>query len=504
MPVSPDQGIRARLIRTLGFTHKELLSALQQPRLVLILVVAPFLILLVFGLGYRETFPPFRTLLVLSNEQGDLAAAQEELREAFTESISLEGVTTDRPAATRRLRSGDVDLLIIAPEDPLASLDRNEKAEFSVVHNEVDPVMRASIALVARLSVEELNRRVVAEVVDVAQERSEEAEEPLAAMREEASALVADLESGDDTAARNRMSSLQESLAALSDRRSPPGDVYSSVGAALGAGGVGAIAALAEQLDEGDEPTVEEAREMEATLADLDTSLERARDLEPQLLVSPFGVEVTQLTGLPPAPAVFYAPGTIVLLIQHLALTLAAMSFVRERELGLTEVYRVSPLSPAEVLGGKYLGFLTVCGVVAVALTAAMTLLGVPFGWSISQYAIVVAMVTLASIGLGFIIGGISQTDSQAVQYTMITLLVSIFFTGYVLPLERLAEPVQAISYLIPARYGIVGLQEVLLRRTDVDATFLAGLATYTVALGIAAWWATRRQSHTAYEGASG
>lgn len=497
--MSLEQGFLGRLIRTFGFTHKELLSVLQQPRLVLTLVVAPFLILLLFGLGYRETFPPFRTLLVLGSEQSGLAADREELSEAFTDSIALEDVTTDLPEAHRRLQTGDVQLLIVAPEEPLAALDRNEKAIFTVVHTEVDPVVRASIALVARLSVEELNRRVVADVVGTAQKESQQAEDPLAGMRDEAGALVEELEEGDRSGAQDRIIRLREELTAFSESTDSTADLYSSVGAALGAGGVEAVAALSDRLDEaenGDEETsLASARELEATIADLESSFDHAQNLDPSILISPFGVDVTQLADLPAAPAIFYAPGTVVLLIQHLALTLAAMSFVRERELGLTEIYQVSPLAPLEVLGGKYLGFLTICGAVAAVLTGAMLILGVPVGWDMSQYVAIVGLVILASIGLGFVVAGFAETDSQAVQFTMITLLVSIFFTGFVLPLDRLAEPVQALAYLIPARYGIMGLHEVLLRGVGVDTVVLTGLILYTVALAVAAWWITRRRA---------
>lgn len=497
--MSPEQGVSARLIRINGFIHKELLGVFQQPRLVVTLVIAPFLILLVFGLGYRETLPPFRTLLVLDSDQGGLSADREELKEAFVDSIDLEGVTTDLAEAHRRLRRDEVQLLIIAPKEPLAALDHNEKAEFRMVHTEVDPVVRASIALVARLSVEEFNRRVVVEMMGAAQAESDEAEAPLSHMRAEAIALVSALERGDRAEARDHIQRIRQELVGNTGDYGTGTGLYSSVAAALGAGGIEALSSLADSIDEAedanDAAALESARELEAALTEMESTLGNAEDLDPALLVSPFSAEVTQLADLPSTPAVFYAPGTAVLLIQHLAVTLAAMSLVRERQLGLTELFQVSPLSPGELIAGKYIAFLMICAAVAASLTGTMTILGVPLGWDVWQYVVTLSLVILASIGLGFLIAGFATTDSQAVQYTMMALLVSIFFTGFVLPIDRLAGPVQAASFLIPARYGIVGLQDMMLRGVDVDVTLLAGLAVYAAALGTTAWGTIRRSA---------
>jgi ABC-2 type transport system permease protein len=172
LALAARQGIQANLIRTLGFFRKELFSVFRQPRLLLTLIVGPFLILLIFGLGYRQTPPPFRTLLVVGSEQAQLVADRQDLNEAFGNAIDLRGTSTDAVAARQQLADGDLDLVILAPEDPTSALESGERATFTVVHGEVDPVIRANISLVARLSVDEINRRVLADVVDVAQAES--------------------------------------------------------------------------------------------------------------------------------------------------------------------------------------------------------------------------------------------------------------------------------------------------------------------------------------------
>jgi ABC-2 type transport system permease protein len=109
------------------------------------------------------------------------------------------------------------------------------------------------------------------------------------------------------------------------------------------------------------------------------------------------------------------------------------------------------------------------------------------------MYAVVMVLLILASLGLGFLLSAVAETDTQAVQYAMIALLVSIFFTGFVLPLERLAQGVHVISYLIPATYAIQALHDLLFRGSGVSPFILGGLALYALVVGVGAWWVVRR-----------
>jgi ABC-2 type transport system permease protein len=491
-----SQTLSSRLVRTLGFFRKELFSVFRQPRLLLTLVVGPFLILLIFGLGYREN-PAFRTLLVVSSEEAQLAAQGEEVSDVFGGGIDLQGTTTDLDAARQRLHDGDVDILIVAPEEPLASIRAGEKSNFQIIHGEVDPVLRGNLRLLAQLAVDEINRRVLTGVVDVAQTESEEPGAGLAAARESSSRLVAALEEGDRASADREIEELRSQLAVLEADARSSDSLYSSVGAVLGVGGAIALtdleAALADAASEDDETAVAAARDFEASLGELETRMGEAQNIDPDLLVSPFGVEVIQLHDVSPEPGIFYSPGTLVLLVQHLAVTFAALSLVRERQLGLTHVFRASPLSPGEAIAGKYLGFGVIALVVAAALTGAMFAFGINFRGSYLMYAGGLGLMILASLGLGFVLSGVSKTDSQAVQYSMMVLLLSIFFTGFVLPLEQLAGPVQLVSYLIPATYGIQGLHDIVFRGAIPDPLILVGLAVYAAVMATAAWFVMRR-----------
>lgn len=488
------QGLGASATRTFGFVKREMAGVFRQPRLIFTLILAPFAILLVFGLGYRTQPPPFQTLLVLPSSDAELMAGEEELGDAFGDDIELVGTTSDATEARSRLRSGSVDLLIIGPADALTALEEGERAEFLVVHSEVDPVIRQSISLLAQLSVEELNRLILTDIVSEAQSGSEAVDAPLEALRSETDSLIEAMEVGDTAAEQEAREAVSDRLDEFEQESSASGGLYTSVAESLGTEREDLFEGLRGQLDATSGPDqIEAARELDSQLDELEGRLEQVQQTEPDLLVTPFSADVQDIANLPSTPALFYAPGVLVVLMQHLALTFAALSLVRERQLGLTELFQASPLRPFEILIGKMVAFLAMAAVVAAVLVGGILAFGVTLQGNPWDLVLIVVLVIVASLGLGMVISALAQTDSQAVQYTMMVLLVSIFFTGLILPLDQLIPPVRAVSFLVPGTYGIAALHDIMFRGLAPDPMIVLGLAGYSAVLIAGSWLVMRR-----------
>jgi ABC-2 type transport system permease protein len=141
------------------------------------------------------------------------------------------------------------------------------------------------------------------------------------------------------------------------------------------------------------------------------------------------------------------------------------MSMVRERLSGTMDVYRVAPVSSMELLVGKYIAYavfsLVISGLVAALLIG---LLGIPLlaGWV--PFVAVVLLLTFASLGLGLLISLIADSERQAVQLSMLVLLASVFFSGFVLPVEEFLPAVRYMAYALPVTHGIETLQQAMLR----------------------------------------
>jgi len=96
-------------------------------------------------------------------------------------------------------------------------------------------------------------------------------------------------------------------------------------------------------------------------------------------------------------------------------------------------------------------------------------------------------------MGIGFAISIISETDSQAVQYSMIILLASVFFSGFIMSLDMLWVPVRVISWLLPTTYGTLLLRDIALRGIDPNWGVLGALIALGLALMLISWRLMRR-----------
>ena len=104
-----------------------------------------------------------------------------------------------------------------------------------------------------------------------------------------------------------------------------------------------------------------------------------------------------------------------------------------------------------------------------------------------------VVILIFTSLALGFLISLISQTDTQAVQYSMLLLLASIFFSGFFLDLRLMWEPVRVVAWSIPATYGIRLLQDIMLRGELSPANIFLGISAIGIGLFLVDWLLLRR-----------
>ncbi len=191
----------------------------------------------------------------------------------------------------------------------------------------------------------------------------------------------------------------------------------------------------------------------------------------------------------------WYAPAAVILMLQQFGVAFGALTFVRERQLGITDIFRVAPINATETLLGKYVAYLAVGGAIAAVLTALVVVgLDVPMAATPGDVAIVMGLTLFASIGLGFVISLTSANDAQAVQYTMILLLASLFFSGFFLSVGQMEGLARYLGWLLPVTYGMQLLRDVMLRGARPDRYLIAGLTAYGVVMFVLALVGTRRR----------
>ena len=499
----------ATAVRILAFIRKDIVDFVRQPRLVLALVLGPFLIMLLFGLGFMAEPPPLRTVIVVGKENPLRPYVEDNANQLIVQLV-LEGIVESEAEARSRLASGEIDLAILVPENALQRIRANERPAFVTLHRAIDPIEINYIHAFTDMLVNIANRRTLVAAVELGRDEAAEMEPEIQEVHESASHVHQALAQGDIEGAQVHLTRLRENLGKLQAALGPVAWLMSYQDDLREASSeprpemeelLEEIEADLEALSglERDDITraeaMERAAELEREMGHLQSAIDEFRRMDPNVLVRPFAGETKGIGGRQVDASDYYVPGTIALLLQHLGITLGALSIVHERRTGTMEVFRASPLSAIEVLVGKYVGYWITSALVAGALTGLLLVaVGVPMVGSWWQYAATIGALIFTSLGLGFLISIAARSTGQAVQYAMIVLLASVFFSGFFLQLDRLRPAVRLVSWALPVCYGIRLLQDVMLRGIGYETWRVLTLLGIGAVLFVLAWLGLRRE----------
>jgi ABC-2 type transport system permease protein len=383
------------ITRLLAFISKELIEVTRRPGAIISLILGPFLIMSVFGLGYNGYRRPLETIVVIPPQSGlptDLAHYRQ-----VAVGMNIQQIAPDAAAPLQRLRNREIDAVIIAPPNLEEQFRSGTQSVIEVHINVTDPVQQAYAGVLAARLASEVNAQIIKQAAG-------------------------------------------------------QGEQY-----ALAAG-------------------------------------QKTVQIPPDVIAAPTRAELKNEAPVAPGVLSFYGPAVLALILQHLAVTLIALSLVRERTSGIIELFRISPVSTTEVIVGKVLAFGVLSAAVsAVTVVLLVGVLGVPLLGNPLLLAAVIALLAVASLALGLFIAVISDSERQTVQLSLLLLLASVFFSGFVLPIEEFTAPVHVASYVLPVTHGIRLIQDVMLRGWTNEPWETVALAIIAGVLLVATWALLRR-----------
>jgi ABC-2 type transport system permease protein len=172
--------------------------------------------------------------------------------------------------------------------------------------------------------------------------------------------------------------------------------------------------------------------------------------------------------------AVIMIPGLCGIILVFVGTVATALGVVRERQAGTMEQLAVMPFRPRDVFVGKIAPYMIIAALDMVIIVAAgMLLFHVPFRGSVAVFALGAALFLFVTLGIGVLISTVSQTQGQAIQLAILTLLPQILLSGLFFPLYSMAWGVRWISYVLPLTYFIKIARGVMVRGTPLAALWL-------------------------------
>ena len=161
----------------------------------------------------------------------------------------------------------------------------------------------------------------------------------------------------------------------------------------------------------------------------------------------------------------FMIPGVIGMILYALTSILTATAVVRERERGTIEQLIVTPIRPWELVIGKILPYAILAIINTLEVLAIGTWwFGMPVRGDLSLILACSGLLVLSGLGIGLFASTIANTQQEAMLTVWMTLLPSLFLSGFFFPLEAMPQFLQWVSYVIPLRYYLIIIRALLIK----------------------------------------
>jgi ABC-2 type transport system permease protein len=185
-------------------------------------------------------------------------------------------------------------------------------------------------------------------------------------------------------------------------------------------------------------------------------------------------------------------PGLAGVILVFVGTVITSLGVVRERQAGTLEQLAVMPLRPADVFLGKIVPYFVVAVAdLVIVLAVGVAVFGVPFRGSFVVFGLGALLFVFVTLGLGVLISSVSQTQGQAIQLAVMTLLPQVLLSGLIFPLTSIVAGVRWIAYLLPLTYFTEISRGVMLRAQPIGslwAPFVYLALLGTAVTGLAIW----------------
>jgi ABC-2 type transport system permease protein len=178
----------------------------------------------------------------------------------------------------------------------------------------------------------------------------------------------------------------------------------------------------------------------------------------------------------------YIIPGLIAVIMMVIAALLTSLTVAREWERGTMEQLISTPVTGPELIFGKLLPYFAI-GMFDVLLAVLLGefLFRVPLRGNVALLFGMAAIFLVGTLSLGILVSVVTKSQLLANQLAMVlTFVPSFLLSGFVFAISNMPQPIQWITYAIPARYFVTLLKSIYLKGAGLE--ILAGEAVLLTA----------------------
>ncbi len=184
----------------------------------------------------------------------------------------------------------------------------------------------------------------------------------------------------------------------------------------------------------------------------------------------------------------FIIPGVVALVMALVGAQLTSLTIAREWERGTMELLVSTPVTPMELMLGKLAPYFAIGLLDAVfCLGFAVFWFQVPFRGTLATLFFGTSLFLVVVLGIGYLISTMIHSQVGAAQIgLLVTLLPTTLLSGYAFPIDQMPPAVQAVTYLVFARYYVTILKAVFLKGSGIIDLWAPSLAMVAYAAIVA------------------
>lgn len=163
-----------------------------------------------------------------------------------------------------------------------------------------------------------------------------------------------------------------------------------------------------------------------------------------------------------------FVPGIMAMVLMLISAMMTSISITREKEMGTMEILLVSPLKPAQIIIGKVIPYVILSFINAVVIILlGKYVFGMPVQGNIILLLSENVLFIVLALSLGILISTTTDNQQTAMMKSMFALLLpTILLSGFIYPIENMPWILQVIANIMPPRWFIVIIKNIMLKGT--------------------------------------
>lgn len=187
-----------------------------------------------------------------------------------------------------------------------------------------------------------------------------------------------------------------------------------------------------------------------------------------------------------------FVPGTMALILMLVSAMMTSISIAREKEMGSMEVLLVSPLKPIQIIVGKVIPYVSLAFVNAITIIVlGYFIFGMPVKGSVLLLLLESLLFISLALSLGILISTVAKSQQVAMFISLFALMLpTLLLSGFIFPIENMPVPLQWISHIMPPKYFIIIIKNIMLKGTGIafvwkETLILIGMMLFFIALSV-------------------